>query len=94
MKAGALWLLIDHEMGGAQAKNLLLDLGLSKAEITDGVHWVDDPKMLSDAGLLQLLDEMLTHSERTGRELRYVVVDSQTGRCQRLRSQAPATTPM
>jgi hypothetical protein len=77
VKAGGLWLIIDFEMGLAEARNLLMELGLSKAEIKHGVHFVDDPMMLNDVGMQHLLDGVLGKMDRTGRDLRYVTWDSQ-----------------
>ena len=85
VKDGGLWVLIDYEMGWSMAKSLLLELGLSRAEIDHGIFGVENPAMLNDVGMQRFLDEVVSKADRTGRDLRYVTWDSQ--------NRSMATTP-
>lgn len=74
VKAGNLALIVDHEMGKAQAKALLLELGLTEEQIDAGVYYRYQPPPLSPAGQRRIEADVLA----SGRELAVVVIDSLT----------------
>lgn len=74
VQAGNAALIIDHEMGPAQAKALLLELGLTLDQIEAGVIYVNQPPPLSEAGRRRLIDQ----ADALGRDLAVVVIDSLT----------------
>jgi hypothetical protein len=71
-----LLLVIDHEMGQALAKDALLALGLSLAEIRDGVLFFDDPEAMSDLYFARLMEALIEKEDRTRRPLSLGVYDS------------------
>lgn len=76
VKAGNLFLVVDHEMGRSLAKDALLDLGLSLAEIKHGVVFYDDPPAMNDLYFDRLMEAVSTQAARTGRRLTLAAYDS------------------
>lgn len=84
VQRGNLVLLIDYEMGPPRARALLAELGLSGAQIDEGVCYVPNPPVLTGSGAARLMAELDRREETTGRPLAVVVIDSLTKSMSRL----------
>lgn len=69
-------LIVDYEMRQVQANAALLGLGLSPAQITDGVVYIEDPPAVDDFYFERLMDALLARIEATKRLLTLGVFDS------------------
>ncbi|WP_444662815.1 hypothetical protein ACT17Q_12705 [Cellulomonas sp. CW35] len=76
VEAENLVVIIDYEMRRVQARKALVELGLSDAQIKDGIVYVEDPPLVDDAGFARLMEQVLDRSERTKRPLTFGIFDS------------------
>ena len=78
VRAGNLAVVLDYEMGISGAKKLLIELGLTEAEIRDGVVFFDGPGSSSAVKRKRLVEEVRRQEEETGRKFVVAVIDSLT----------------
>lgn len=78
VKRGKLVAIIDYEMGAAQMKLLLLELGLTAEQIDHGVLMIDNPGAISAKRRERLADEIRSKAKATGREFVAAMIDSLT----------------